>query len=67
MTGESFESAELAGLARQYGARREYRDGIGCWRFPPYYCRFCVPLAGPDTLPLPGCPEPLARHGPIEE
>ena len=61
----SWEREEIAGLARQFGGRRVYRDGIGAWEFPAWLCPHCTPIAGPDTLPLPDCPQPLARHGPV--
>lgn len=61
-----FETEEIRGLARRYGARRVYRDGVGSWRFPPWLCPHCTSIAGPDTEALPDCPEKLARHGPVE-
>lgn len=63
----AFEAAELAGLAWQHGARRETRNGINFWRFPPWLCPDCTLVGGPDTGVLPGCGYPLARHGPIEQ
>lgn len=63
----AWEANELAGLARQQGGKRvEVEPGVWAWQFPPYYCPHCTPIAGPDTLPLPDCPQPLARHGPID-
>ncbi len=63
----AWERDELAGLARQQGARRvEVEPGVWAWQFPPWLCPHCTPIGGPDTLPLPGCPQPLARHGPVD-
>jgi len=62
----SWEENEIAGLARRFGGKRVYRDGIGAWEFPPWLCPHCTPIGGPETPPLPGCPQPLARHGPVE-
>ena len=56
----AFEAEELRGLAQRYGATRRYTaDGIGYWSFPRWVC----PVCGPDTAPLPECPNPLASHG----
>lgn len=61
-----WEASELAGLARQQGARRvEVEPGVYAWQFPAWLCPHCTPIGGPDTPPLPGCPCPIARHGPV--
>lgn len=62
-----WESEELAGLARRFGARRETRDGVSFWHFPPWLCPHCTPIGGPDSPVLPGCPYPLSRHGPMAD
>lgn len=56
---------ELNGLMRQVGGKRVYVPalGISVWRVPPYSCAFC----GLNSPVAPGCPDPLARHGPIEQ
>lgn len=60
----AFEAEEIRGLARQFGATREYTaDGIGYWRLPPYVC----PTCGFEPEPRADCPNPPARHGPLEE
>lgn len=63
-----FEAAELRGLARQHGARRvvvmpatKHFPAVYAWQFPPWICPHC----GPDVEAQPGCPQPLARHGPL--
>lgn len=62
----AFESAELAAMAREAGAVRvEVKPGVYAWQFPPWYCPHCTGLAGPDAEVQPGCPQPLARHGPV--
>lgn len=62
----AWEASELAGLARQQGAKRvEVEPGVWAWQFPPYYCPHCTAGGDLDALPLPDCPQPLARHGPI--
>ena len=62
----AFEAEEIRGLARQQGARRvEVEPGVWARQFPAWLCPNCVPRAGRDTMPLPDCPEPLARHGPV--
>lgn len=61
-----WEASELAGLARQHGAKRvQVEPGVFAWQFPAWLCPHCTPIGGPDTLPLPGCPCPIARHGPV--
>lgn len=63
-----FESEEIAGLARQHGAKRvEVEPGVFAWQFPPWLCPHCTPIGGPDTMPLEGCPSPLARHGKVND
>jgi hypothetical protein len=65
----AWEAAELAGIARQAGGKREYDEklGIMVWRIPAWLCPHCTPIGGPETPPLEGCPCPLARHGPINQ
>jgi len=61
----SSQDQELAGLMRQVGAKRVTEDGISFYRVPAWLCPHCTPIGGPETEPLPGCPCPIARHGPI--
>lgn len=61
-----FERQEIAGLAQRYGGKRVYKDGIGFWQFPPWYCPHCTKDGDLESLPKPGCPSPLARHGPLK-
>lgn len=66
MTDEcaAFEAEEIRGLAQRFGATREYTaDGIGYYSFPPYICATC----GLEPEPRAECPDPLARHGPLDE
>lgn len=64
-----FEAEELAAIAQRAGAKRVYdpKLGISYWQIPPWLCPHCTPIGGDETPPLPGCPQPLARHGPIDK
>ena len=62
-----FEREELAAMARQQGGKRvEVAPGVWAWEFPPWRCPHCTAIAGPDAEVQPGCPSPLARHGPVQ-
>lgn len=64
----SFEREEIAGLARRYGGRRVYRDGIGAWEFPPWlYSVGCIPPShalwmGPGSVPRARRRSAFRRH-----
>lgn len=63
-----FERQEIEALARQYDAERiQIEPGVWVWQFPAWVCPHCSALAGPDAEVQPGCPSPLARHGPMEK
>jgi hypothetical protein len=66
----AFDTTELTGLARQYGAERveilpaeRGLPAVHAWRFPPWFCPHC----GPERPVQPGCPQPLAAHGTLAE